>query len=152
MIPIGQRVLCCRKLANLTRKELACKMGLKLEGTITRIEMGETKPQPWTILKMALALGMTFQEFISGTDYEASISEFCVIPNQTVIAYRDADLKLRILYHSESDTVPYLGGMCERFQCYAGLGHNHCCYDCPNKARCGVACENDPAKCGLYRK
>ena len=152
MIPIGQRVLSYRKIANLTRKELAVKMGLKLEDTITRIEMGETKPQPWTILKLALALGMTFQEFVAGTDFEANITDLRLIPNQTVVTYRDADSKLRILYYSDNDIAPYEGGRCERFRCYAGKGHNHCCADCPEKQTCADACMNDPAKCGLYRK
>lgn len=153
MIPIGVRVLGLRKKANLTRKELADKMGIKLEDTITRIEMQITKPQPWTLLKMAQALDIAFTELIDGTDFEDSISELRVIPGQTVIAYRDADNKLRILYYPDENAPDaYAGGHCERFRCYKGRPHMHCCFDCPERNGCDVACQNSPDKCGLYIK
>ena len=149
MIPLGVRVQGFRKKANLTRRELADRMGIKLEDTITRIEMRITKPQPWTILKISQALGVTFQELIEGTDFEASISDLRVIPGQTVIAYRDPDAKLRVLFYDDND-APYTGGECKRFRCYAGKPHMHCCADCPDKSKCEVACQNSPDKCGLY--
>ena len=152
MITIGQRVQCFRDSYGLTRDELCAKMGVRTTETIAKIEKGTAKPQPNTILKLAQAFGCSFVEFIRGTDFEASISQLRVIPSQTVITYCDENQKTRTLYHPDENAPPYSGGECERFRCYRGHPHMHCCRDCEEYNFCDVRCMNDPHKCGLYVK
>lgn len=149
---IGQKVLMLRKRAGLTREEISAKIGVKNTDVLMRTELSRTKPQPWTLLRIADALGMSFCDLIADTDFEDSISELRTIPNQTVIAYRDSEHKLRILFQPDENAKRYDGGSCTRFRCYAGQPHMHCCYDCPDSVKCPDACENDPKNCGLYHK
>jgi transcriptional regulator with XRE-family HTH domain len=46
----------------------------------------------------------------------------------------------------------YRGRFCTISYCKAGLLHDRCCHDCPDREGCEDACENSPEKCNMARK
>ena len=46
----------------------------------------------------------------------------------------------------------YRGRFCTISYCEAGLLHDRCCHDCPDREGCDAACENDPERCSVARK
>jgi len=46
----------------------------------------------------------------------------------------------------------YKGRFCMLAFCEAGLLHDRCCHDCPDREGCDAACENDPERCNAARK
>lgn len=46
----------------------------------------------------------------------------------------------------------YKGRFCLLAYCEAGELHDRCCYDCPDREGCDVACQNDPERCNATRR
>ena len=46
----------------------------------------------------------------------------------------------------------YRGRFCTISYCEAGLLHDRCCHDCPDRDGCEDACQNSPERCNMARK